>query len=139
MKLKKKELLIVLVVIIVAVPILQNLVVKKQSEASRLLLFFPPTMTVGGPAIFVVEAVNDDRQIDTGRDDLINISVSTSGVVVGTSGVSQALWSQTAKVRLAEGKASFMVVVERRGTFIISANWIEGRSLLESDAHFLWY
>lgn len=129
----KKPLAIIFAAVTLAIGAFYVIVWSPPPTATRLILLFPPTMHPQVTAEITVAALNDNMQIDPSRDDLIRISLNPgSHAKVGLADTAQSEWAKNITVRLTNGKASFMIVGERLEMVVISAEWIDGRSPLQS-------
>ncbi|NHJ32296.1 MAG: hypothetical protein FK732_05500 [Asgard group archaeon] len=102
-----------------------NFFKQNASDAVKLVIIGPPsnTITIGQPNVIMVYAANTNGQIDKSRNDIIELIIDPPG--------SAAILNST-KVILKNGEATFVVVINQGEIVILTANWIAGRTSLES-------
>jgi hypothetical protein len=94
-------------------------------DAIKLVIVGPPsnTITIGKPQIITIYAANTKGEIDKSRNDVIELIIDPPG--------SATIHNSTRAV-LKNGEATFVVVINRNDAVILTANWIIGKSFLES-------
>ncbi|WP_455279405.1 hypothetical protein [[Eubacterium] cellulosolvens] len=94
-------------------------------DAVKLVIVGPPsnTITIGQPQVITIYAVNINGQIDKSRNDIIELIIDPPG--------SATIHNSTRNI-LKNGEATFVVVINRSEIVILTANWIAGRTSLES-------
>jgi hypothetical protein len=94
-------------------------------NAIRLVIIGPPSNTIvtGHPQIIRVYAANTNGQIDKNRNDIIELIIDPP---------SSATILNSTRTNLKDGEATFVVVFNQREIVILTANWIAGRTSLES-------
>ena len=94
-------------------------------DAVKLVIVGPPsnTITIGQPQFITIYAANTNGQIDKSRNDIIELIIDPPG--------SATIHNSTRNI-LKNGEATFVVVINRSEIVILTANWIAGRTSLES-------
>ncbi|TRO57325.1 hypothetical protein E2P64_05020 [Candidatus Bathyarchaeota archaeon] len=118
-------LIIFSIIIISAYSVWPNFFKHNSSEAVKLVISGPPsnTITIGQPQIITVYATNTNGQIDESRNDIIELIINppNSATILNST-----------RTNLRNGKATFIVVINQSEIVIFTANWIAGRTPLES-------
>ena len=99
---------------------------EKRQEATRLVIFLPPKKGIS-EATITVKAITDDGNIDTTRDDVIELSLNQE------SGTRFTDSSKTLRLTLVNGEVKANVLTKNfNEVVVINANWISGRTPLQS-------
>jgi len=104
--------------------------------AKRLVLILPPTIHPNVAARITVAAVNDLMQVDTYREDLVEVSVNPcSHASLAVEGAPQPEWNSPVTLRLFESKATPIMVGDRYETVALTARWIGEGPILQFHTH----
>lgn len=118
-------LIIFSIIIVSAYSVWPNFFRHNSSEAVKLVISGPPsnTIAIGQPQIITVYAANTNGQIDKSRNDIIELIIDPPG---------SATILNSTRANLRNGEATFIVVINQSEIVILTANWIAGRTPLES-------
>lgn len=120
------SILIIFSIIIISVySVWPNFFKQNSPDAVKLVIIGPPsnTITIGQPNVITVYAANTNGQIDKSRNDIVELIIDPPG---------SATILNSTKVILKNGEATFVVVINQSEIVILTANWIAGRTSLES-------
>jgi hypothetical protein len=120
------SILIVLSIIIISVySVWPNFFKQNSPDAVRLVIIGPPsnTITIGQPQIITIYASNPNGQIDKSRNDIVELIVDPPG--------SATILNSTRAI-LKNGETEFVVIFNQSEIVVLTANWIAGRTSLES-------
>jgi len=113
------------IIIISAYSVWPNFFRSNSPEAVKLVISGPPsnTITIGQPQVITIYASNTNGQIDRSRNDIIELVIDPPG---------SATILNSTRANLRNGEATFIVVINQSEIVILIANWIAGRTPLES-------
>ena len=94
-------------------------------DAVKLVIIGPPSnsIIIDHPQVITVYAVNTKGQIDNSRNDVIELIIDPPG---------SATILNSTRANLKNGEATFFVIINNGEVVILTANWIAGRTSLES-------
>jgi len=96
-------------------------------QATKLMLFIPQNIKLLREETISVKALTDDGMVDTTRDDLVELSINKESQVHFKNG------EKAIKVQLIKGEAEAQIMTgTAMETVIFRANWISGKSPLQS-------
>jgi hypothetical protein len=120
------SILIISSIIVISVySIWPNFFRSNSPDAVKLVISGPPsnTITIGQPQVITIYATNTKGQIDKSRNDIIELIIDPP---------SSATILNSTKANLRNGEAKFIIVINQSEIVILTANWIAGRTPLES-------
>ncbi|MBS7623406.1 hypothetical protein KEJ39_07010 [Candidatus Bathyarchaeota archaeon] len=104
------------------------------NQAVRLVIVKPSELPQGVEAELTVKAVTGDGAVDPSRDDWVRVSLSDSSYArLGFPDRSGTIWSSSLMVKLGAGQATVKFLDTEMERVRVSAEWVEGRTPLESD------
>ena len=94
-------------------------------DAVKLVIIGPPsnTIMIGQQQVITVYAVNTKGQMDDSRNDIIELIIDPPG---------SATILNSTRTNLKNGEATFVIIINQGEIVILTANWIAGRTSLES-------
>jgi hypothetical protein len=102
-------------------------------KATKLVIVKPSEIPVGNEVELTIKAISDDGLLDTTRDDLVKIYLEpNSHAQIGYFEQSKIIWSDSLSVKLDEGLIKIKFIDPEFERILISVEWIEGISKLDS-------
>jgi len=110
------------------------MVPQESNQAVKLIMVKPSQLPQGVEAELSVKAVDKHGLVDPSRDDLVRISLGNASYAkLGFPNRSGTIWSSSLMIRLQAGVGQVRFLDTETERVRISAEWIEGRTPLESS------